>query len=272
MKLIVLGDLHYPTLDRDDTEGCQIRDTLYTNFFRHLSAEKPDAYICCGDLTNSGDLSDLHSLVQMSKVLPAPIHYVLGNHDTHGCSKAAFGKVIGRPPYYSVTTPQVKLIFLDTTLESCVEDWVGVLDATQYNWFMGEVQNSDNLPVVVVAHHPVGNTTRRSDEHRLRLDTDIWPILSQKPYGIYMNGHNHYHSIVQREHWLFLQTGDFLSHLDYRVVEYDGQKLTVATHSLGGDLEGTALLAQKMKRYTLYSNLCYDRCDLAWEGNLSKLV
>lgn len=269
MKLIVLGDLHYPMLEAEDLEACQIRTQLYTEFFKILAEEKPDAYLCCGDLTNSGTLDDLQALLGLARSLPAPLYSVLGNHDTHGCSKAEFCTTAGNPPYYSVHIGDTKLIFLDTTMESCVEDWVGVMDEAQQLWLEREVRNSEGLSVILVAHHPVENTTRRSDEHRLRLNVDLWPILSQKCCGLYLNGHNHYHSMASHSGWLFVQTGDFLSHLDYRIVETHGDRITISTHPRLDELGGTHCIAPKMKRYTLYTNLHYDQCELSWEGDAS---
>lgn len=269
MKLVVIGDLHYPTLEAGDDEARQIRDELYGSFFRIIAEEKPDAYICCGDLTNSGEKEDLLSLLRLTAVLPAPLYSVFGNHDTHGCSKEEFCRLAGMPPYYSVHMQGAKLIFLDTTMEGCVDDWMGVMDDAQQLWLEREMRNSGELPVALIAHHPIANTTRRSDERRLQLETDLWPILAQKCHGLYLNGHNHYHSIAEQGGWLFVQTGDFLSHLDYRTVELEGDSLKVQTHALRSELGGTDRLAPKMKRYTLYTDLQYDEGELSWEGDIS---
>lgn len=264
MKLVLLGDLHYPTLESSDAEGIQIRNTLFQTLFQCLAEEKADAYICVGDLTNSGTLQDLKNLIDLSELLNSPFYFVMGNHDTYGCSKEDFIKISQKKRYYAVDMPQANLYFVDTTLESRVDDWIGIMDDEEYLWLQEKVRKSTK-PIFIIAHHPVSNTTRRSDERKLQLHENMWDILNQKPKGIYINGHNHLHSIVKQRGWLFIQTGDFLSHLDYRILCFDGHRGTIETKSLKDRLVGVDQLTQKMKRYTKYSDLSYPNEDLNCE-------
>lgn len=257
MKLILLGDLHYPTLTDATPEDLQLRRNIYEGLFQALDAEQADACITLGDMTNSGVPEDLAAIQTFAKGMTAPLYAVAGNHDTHGCSRAELFGQLGTTPYYRVELPQARLLFLDTTLESCVEDWLGVLDTDQYQWLKGQVGTADK-PVFIVAHHPVKETTRRSDERRLQLHADIWPILSQQAHGVWLNGHNHYHSIAAQQGWLFVQTGDFPSHMDYRVLELEGNHLTITTRSLRHLLPPIDPLTPRMQRYTLYHDLVYE--------------
>ncbi|MEG0852929.1 MAG: metallophosphoesterase [Angelakisella sp.] len=268
MKLVLLGDPHYPTLDGDDDRGVHLRHELYQTLFECLAAENADAYISMGDLTNSGSTADLKDFISLSGSLNAPFYFVMGNHDTHGCTKEEFVHTSQRERYYAVETQEANLYFIDTTLEGRVDDWLGIMDDAQYQWLQKSVAASKK-PVFIISHHPVENTTRRSDERKLYLHENMWQILSQRASGIYINGHNHYHSIVEQNGWLFLQTGDLLSHLDYRVIDFDGEMASVTTKSLKDKLVGADELAPKMKRYTRYVNLTYDKKDLECEFSLN---
>lgn len=267
MKLLLLGDLHYPTLQDADADDLRVRQQIYEGLFRELDREDADGCVLLGDLTNSGVPADLQTVLTAAKAMRAPLYAVAGNHDTHGCSTAEFYAGLGTERYYAVELPQATLLLLDSTLESCLDDWLGVLDEPQYNWLQQKVRESTK-PVFVVAHHPVCDTTRRSDERRLQLHADMWRVLGQRSGGVYLNGHNHYHSIAEQQGWLFVQTGDFPSHMDYRVLEFDGERVTVTTRSLRDRLPAFAQLAPKMPRYTLYTDLVYNDSELARQFQL----
>ena len=267
MKLVLLGDLHYPTLEDGDVQGIQLRDALFQTLFQCVSEEKADMYISMGDLTNSGQVQDLEKLLHLTKTLPSPFYFIMGNHDTHGCTKEEFIHISKKNRYYDVHPPEADLYFIDTTLESRVDDWIGIMDDEEYTWLQENVKES-RKPVFIIAHHPVMNTTRRSDERKLQLHENMWDILSQRRGGIYLNGHNHLHSIVKQNGWWFIQTGDFLSHLDYRVLNFDGRKGSVETKSLKGRLKGVSQLTKKMKRYTMCPDLSYPQGDLKCEFTL----
>ncbi len=261
MKLVLLGDPHYPTLDCRDVGRCEVRNKLYKTLFQCLAKEKADAYIALGDLTNSGKAEDLKEFLRLSEELNAPFYCVLGNHDTHGSTKAAFEQMTKRARYSCVEMPQAKLFFVDTTLETRIDDWIGIMDDEQYTWLKRNVADSKK-PVFIIAHHPVENTTKRSDERKLYVHENMWEILKQKPGGVYINGHNHMHSIVKQGGWLFVQTGDFLSHLDYRVLQFDGENVLVTTKSLKDELVLADELTQSMEHYTHCTNLSYAKEDL----------
>lgn len=51
---------------------------------------------------------------------------------------------------------------------------------------------------------------------------DIQSILGKrKGIGLYFNGHNHTHSIVQKDGWHFIQTAASLCDPSFRIVEID---------------------------------------------------
>lgn len=261
MKLVLLGDPHYPTLDYKDVRGCELRNELYKMLFQCMARENADAYIAVGDLTNSGKIEDLKEFLSFSEVLNAPFYFVLGNHDTHGSTKAEFVQASKCPRYRCIEMPQANLFFIDTTLERRIDDWIGIMDDEQYMWLKRCVADSKK-PVFIIAHHPVENTTKRSDERKLYVHENMWEILEQKPGGVYINGHTHVHSIVKQRGWLFVQTGDLLSNLDYSVLQFDGENVTVTTNSLKDELVSADELTQSMDHYTRCANLSYAKEDL----------
>jgi hypothetical protein len=70
------------------------------------------------------------------------------------------------------------------------EDWGGWVDKEQLQWFGGVVKASGTKPMLVFAHHPVHNTTKRSEREKgsIHASIDMWSILEQKEgVGIYFN-------------------------------------------------------------------------------------
>ncbi len=269
MKLVLLGDPHYPAVDTGDVQGCQIRRELYRTLFSRMAQEDADAYIAVGDLTNSGSAEDLNDFLQLSQELNAPFYFVLGNHDTHGCTKAEFLRVAKQERYFGVEMEQANLFFIDTTMETRVDDWIGIMDQTQYTWLKKGVAESDK-PVFVVGHHPVWNTTRRSDERKLYVHENMWEILGQRAGGVYLNGHAHVHSIMEQRGWLFVQTADFLSDLDYRVLQFDGERVTVTTKACNDQEVLAHRLTQGMAHYTRCRDLSRTKEDLQYTCCIGK--
>ena len=69
MKLICLSDLHLEFLG-----GAPAR-----LFIQEIEAEKPDAVLVTGDISNARLLE--YHLVLLAELLPCPVYFVLGNHD-----------------------------------------------------------------------------------------------------------------------------------------------------------------------------------------------
>ena len=69
MKLIWLSDLHFEFLNGNDARA----------FISGVAAEKPDAVLITGDISNAQRIA--YHLNLLAELLPYPVYFELGNHD-----------------------------------------------------------------------------------------------------------------------------------------------------------------------------------------------
>jgi Icc protein len=210
MKLIIMGDLHYPgeLVDADDAME-EARDLFYGQYLEGFLAVEADYHISIGDLTHAGAPSEFEFIMNhVIRSLPGGrFLYVLGNHDTHSCSKDNIEVLTGQQRYLVIEEEEAVLLLLDTSRET-PEDWSGMIDREQLNWLRGQMNKYGEKPLFVFAHHPIYDTTARSTESMMSLDPtiDLLSILNEhQGSGVFFNGHNHVQSMVQSGRWYFVQ-------------------------------------------------------------------
>ena len=110
---------------------------------------------------------------------------------------------------HSIETDEAYLLFLETAREQEDPDnWGGWISKEQLVWLEKEIEKSGDKLLLIFAHHPVYDTTFRSNFSMLSIEPkiDVWSVLRKKKgKGIYVNGHNHVDSIVGSENWTFIQ-------------------------------------------------------------------
>ena len=259
LKLIVMGDFHFPIMRDEDQELKKIRDAFFGSLLQQMLEAEADVHISLGDLTNEGceeELKYIASEVRRLSCSTTPFIHVLGNHDTYSLPKKDILAITGQPRYHSMETPEALLLFLDTTKEMDFNNWGGEIDTEQMSWLEEQLANQLGKPVLVFAHHPVYNTTSRSSldmlcvhpEHGLQAVLD-----KRKGPAYYFCGHNHQQSIIRISDWHYIQTAAVLDIPGYRVIEVSDGRLTVETVLIQD--EETLRLARFIGNRMLYFRL-----------------
>lgn len=230
MKIAVMGDLHYPTLDEDNAFIEKDRNEFFSTFIERFFSINADLYVSIGDLTNFGlkdELEDIYDLINKQR---KPFIHVLGNHDVYGLCRNEVLSISNQHRYHAVINDKVAMVFLDTTKDQNLLDWGGTLDAEQLECLEEMVSLSGDRPLLVFAHHPVYKTTKHSEIKRLCVDQNIllWETIKKKNgAGLYINGHNHYNSIVKKENWTFAQLAAVLDQQAARVIEIHENEMNI---------------------------------------------
>lgn len=230
MKIALIGDLHYPSIDETIQGLKEARSTFYENFMDHFLKIDADYHVSIGDLTNFGLESELKEIYRIINQKNRTFYHALGNHDLYSMTKNEVLAITGQQQYHSFETDNAILVFLDTAKEMDYEDWGGWVDPEQLNWLEEVIRSSGTKPMLIFAHHPVYNTTTRSDMDKgsIHPDIDMWRILNQKEgIGMYINGHTHVDSIVQQNNWTFVQKSACLDQHAFRLIEIGENEITV---------------------------------------------
>ncbi|TDF97963.1 metallophosphoesterase family protein [Paenibacillus piri] len=276
MKLVIMGDLHYPGLPDGDEELKQARDTFFQEIIDTFMQAEGDYHISMGDLTNEGRPEELRAVYHAIKASTTHRNFIhiLGNHDTISLAKTDITAITSGQRTHSIQTEQALLVFLDTTKEMNVEDFGGTVDTEQLEWLEKLIDASGNQPMLVFGHHPLPWTTRLSDKpmHRIDPECDLWSVLSKKQgEGYYFCGHNHVNSIVKKDRWHFIQTAAFLDILAFRMVELKDEKLKVSMLHVKNEtwLQQAEFITGKMSHFKPTASAEGEQGDLNLEINLN---
>lgn len=257
MKVVVFGDLHYPEVSDKEIEP--IRDTFYEHFFQKLFEIDAEYYISIGDLTNYGTDREIKGVYDIINKHGKKFIHVLGNHDVYGNSKNNVIEQTGQKRYHAIDTKHAIFAFIDTTRDQDLENWGGIIDNEQLEWLTDIVNNNDAKPLIIFGHHPVYQTTAFSDKDMFSIDPSIpiWELLQKrKTKGIYINGHNHYNSITDKEQWTFVQLAAILDQPAVRILDIDDVNISINTISFLDDKmkEQAQLIGENIQHFTLKSN------------------
>ncbi|MCQ6557524.1 metallophosphoesterase family protein [Paenibacillus mendelii] len=255
MKLVLMGDLHYHDIEEALPGWSEAREAYYQTVLARFLDMEADFHISLGDLTNLGSITELQDVYQLLRRENRTFIHVLGNHDLYAQPRSNVLAITGGQRYHAIVTDEAMLVFLDTCQEMTPDDWGGRIDEEQLEWLEGMVQASGTKPLLVFGHHPVYNTTTKSELDKMSIhpDIDMWRILSQKQgIGIYFNGHTHVDSIVEQSGWLFIQLSACLDQHGFRIVEFTEESIQLSTIDLdeAGLIEHASTLYANMKHFT----------------------
>lgn len=238
LRIAVIGDLHYPNFEQNHHTSA--RDEFYSRVLRSFLSYNADFHIAVGDVTHDGHTDQWTQLLHLvsqhhSDKARQTFRLILGNHDTLLAAKAKVQELTGQPRYFVEETPDCRLIFLDTTKESSPKDWGGLVDGEQLEW-LKSLQQLPPKTTLVFGHHPFPETTTGSDEPMMNIsnDEEVFAVLrALSPAGVYLNGHNHAHSIIEQHEqfpgWSFVQSASVLSSQSFRVIEVSPTHVHVST-------------------------------------------
>lgn len=255
LRLLLIGDLHYPYVENPSAELIQAREAFYSRFLQRFLELEADWHISLGDLTNLGRPDELEYVFDHIFQSDRFFRHVLGNHDAYSLPKEQILAITGQQRYNAIETEEAYLVFLDTTKEMDHDDWGGELDEEQLAWLEKQVALSGEKPLLLFGHHPVYQTTARSHLDKLSIhpDIDVSSILAKKKgTGFYFCGHNHVHSIVQKDQWHYIQTAACLDQPGFRLVEVDENQIKVSFISMDDEsiLQQAPTIYNEMKHFT----------------------
>lgn len=238
LRIALIGDLHYSGMLNRPADAAAVRDMFYTGLLHNFFMEDADLHISLGDVTHMGNPEEWEGIERIVEKYPGrTFRFVLGNHDVLDQSKHVTLEQLELPRYFVEETRDCRLIYLDTTRDMSPDNWGGLVDDEQLSW-LETLEQQEDKPTLVFAHHPIHNTTTKSElpmmnvENSREVVAQLDKITSQV---IYFNGHNHIQSIAKHQalaHWDFVQTASALSSPCFRVVEVTPTSVAVTTKHL----------------------------------------
>ncbi|MBU8791590.1 metallophosphoesterase [Oceanobacillus caeni] len=256
MRIAIFGDLHYPSMIHKDKEVKEARDEFYAKFLQSFFEIKADYYVSLGDLTNFGKDDEWHEVYEIIRKYDKPFIHTFGNHDLYGIPRVEALNISNMKQNISIETDQVNLISLETARDHNHEDHSGYLSDEQLEWLEDELVQSEEKLVVILAHHPVYDTTANSNYPYLSIVPEV-PIINilrkKKGNGIYINGHNHKDSIETIDNWTFVQTSAVLDDQSIRLLEIDDKEISIQSIHIGNsELRGLAeIIGSNMNHFQL---------------------
>lgn len=262
MKIAVMSDLHYPS-----SEGVRIklknhviseRDNFYNDYLKKFFSEEADLYVSLGDLTNYGKEDELKEVYEIIRSHDKPFKHVLGNHDRYTLSHEEINQITGMQGDSVVDMDEAVLVFLETARELDSNQYDGWLTDTQLDWLEGVIDESGEKVMLIFAHHPLHDTTARSNKKMLSIhpSIEIWDVLYRKKgRGFYINGHTHTDSIVEKGNWSFIQASAVLDSQSARIIEIDKDFLDVRAVELSTEKSGNqaAVIGEALEHFVLFS-------------------
>jgi 3',5'-cyclic-AMP phosphodiesterase len=261
LKITTMGDLHY-VQDRNYSDGSLIsekfteaRDHFFNEYLKNFFSIASDYYVSIGDLTNFGTMQELKEVYEKINSYNKPFFHTIGNHDLYFMSREHVSTLINQKVNHSIDFDQVKLIFWETAREMDYEVYGGIVTDEQLTWLQKELEEAGDKTVILFGHHPIYDTTFRSNYKNLSIDPeiDVYSVLKNKKggKGIYVCGHNHYDSIVEKDNWTFVQIAAVLDVPGVRIFEIEEDKVTISSQTILADsyLEEAHYIAEQMDHF-----------------------
>lgn len=256
MRLVILGDFHYSALEEKDKskeeEVFNIRDKYYEKAISNFLNTEGDYHIALGDVTNFGNKEELKYICNAMKNDGVNFIHVIGNHDSYNSSKKEILQETNQERYFSIQDKEVRVIIIDSTLETNHECWGGYIDQEQLQWLENEIISAKGETVLIFSHHPVYDTTALSREENLYINPidELNRILSlHKGRGVFFCGHNHVNSICKRDNWYFVQTAAMLDINAFRVVDITENEINFDYKKVNGVSELSKFIGSNMTHF-----------------------
>lgn len=161
--------------------------------------------------------------------------HVLGNHDLYMLPMNEVSPIGGQKSNHSIDTPFARLIFLNTSRDTDMENFGEFVSEETIEWLGREFEFSEEKPAIVFAHHPVCDTTTLSNYHLLCIDEDIdmWKALNKKRgKSVFICGHTHRASIRNVGEWTFVQLDAFVDHPKVSIIYVDENSIEITSKEL----------------------------------------
>jgi 3',5'-cyclic AMP phosphodiesterase CpdA len=148
--LLQISDLHIGANWNDaDADECLLRAVEAI-----LSlADRPDALLVSGDLTDNGTPEEYRRVRELLAPLDLVPHVLPGNHDLRGPLREAFGLpgAGDEPVSHAVDLGPLRLVCLDSTIPGAEG---GSLNGGRTEWLDATLAEDAGTPTVLALHHP----------------------------------------------------------------------------------------------------------------------
>lgn len=280
-RFVILADTHFKIPGTAKTDGAVWNRVLHTrgeaiaeSLVETVLDLKPDFLIHCGDITASGLQDQWDYAGGILDRTGCPWYAALGNHDTaspdvRALFAARYGLSGGRCSY-SLVLDGVRFVFLDVvrwhykdgTVSPCLDrdryargEMLGVGPSDDdLAWLESILGSGDGLPVVLVAHVPLGfkdtyplgtmpkGKPPADRDHASPLSHFGLPLRFQEMRAIIQRhagvrlclaGHWHLFDATREGRVVYCQTGALCEFpCELRVADIDGPSLRVSTAGL----------------------------------------
>jgi 3',5'-cyclic AMP phosphodiesterase CpdA len=214
MRWTILADVHLGTAATQfPGQHYTYTADLLRRAVARVDALRAERVFVLGDLVNMGVAEEYDLAGSLLAPLRSRLEPLIGNHELVKGSVADFERFFGVRAVRELERPRqpgsaleaaalVPPVFL---LNSGVEglpltEWRGRLGESQLDWLRGRLERVDG-PVIVMCHHPLAGTVRRSTEPMMSLDDSLALRSVLDEHGgevLLFSGHTHYQSIVRR--------------------------------------------------------------------------
>ena len=142
---------------------------------------RPDVVLLTGDLTNDGEPEAYAAMGPELARLPMPVYAIPGNHDDRRAMLALDGIVqlggVGTFRQYALDLGDLRLVALDSLVPGEAH---GEICADRLSWLEAELRASGDRPVMIMVHHPPGETgIDCMDEIGLRHSAELRSLLGR---------------------------------------------------------------------------------------------
>lgn len=142
---------------------------------------KPDIVLLTGDLTNDGEPEAYAAMAPELARLPMPVCAIPGNHDDRQAMLALDGIVeLGAASsfrQYAVDLGDLRLVALDSLVPGVAH---GEICTDRRQWLEAELEVSGDRPVMIMVHHPPGETgIDFMDKIGLRASAELTSLLAR---------------------------------------------------------------------------------------------
>jgi Icc protein len=178
MRIAHLADFHLQGAPNKAVNGVQPHANLaHAVTTIRKQTPLPELIVLGGDQLENGEHDSYQAVEDAFKELQAPVHMVLGNHDSlAGFRKTSQpAKAPDFPGYYSFDLKGLHIVILNSTVAG---KEFGRLDERQLLWLSEDLHQSNLKPVLIFVHHPPFDTgIVWMDKIKLVNAQSFWEII-----------------------------------------------------------------------------------------------
>ena len=218
---------------------------IHKQIVKQIASYKPEAIFHTGDLNNSGkNQKEYDNLFQIISPLTqfGEFYPTRGNHEKDLSLFLKNFPYLNGSSYYTVIYDSIRFIVLDSVLDLSP-------GSEQYRWLQKQLQ--ENIPSLLILHHPIFSSGEHNDE--LGLQLFLPELLQKSSIKAVFSAHDHNYERSEYKNITYIVTGgggaplrEIYSHNPYSLV------FSKQHHYLIGDREGALI---NFKVYTLSGEL-----------------